>query len=93
MKAEALLRFCRLIFLKVIKLMKLLVFVDLPENPCVDDDMVFHVLVGHPNAPVPYLFMTVSKDAICDCELFDDSTDGFPDLCKCFSRYKASGIS
>ena len=73
--------------------MKFLVFVDLPENPCVDDDMVFHVLVGHPNASVPYLFMTVRKDAICDCELFDDSTDGFPDLCKCFSRYKASGIS
>ena len=60
------------------KINKLLVFVDLPENPCVDDDMVFHVLVGHPNAPVPYLFMTVSKDAICDCELFDDSTCGFP---------------
>ena len=74
MKAEALLRFCRLIFLKVRKLMKFLVFVDLPENPCVDDDMVFHVLVGHPNASVPYLFMTVRKDAICDCELFDDST-------------------
>ena len=78
MKAEALLRFCRLIFLKVRKLMKFLVFVDLPENPCVDDDMVFHVVVGHPNAPVSYLIMTVCKDANCDCEPFDDSTDGFP---------------
>ena len=58
MKAEARLRFCRLIFLKVRNLMKLLVFVDLPKNPCVDDDMVLHVVVGHPNAPVSYLFMT-----------------------------------
>ena len=66
MKAEALLRFCRLIFLKVRKLMKFLVFVDLPENPCVDDDMVFHVVVGHPNAPVSNLFMTVGKDPICE---------------------------
>ena len=78
MKAEALLRFCRLIFLEVRKLTMLLFFVDLPENPCVDDDMVFHVVVGHPNAPVSYLFMRLCKGAICDCEPFDDSTDGFP---------------
>ena len=93
MKAEARLRFCRLIFLKVRKSTKLLIFVELPENPCVDDDMVLHVVVGHPYAPVSYLFITVCKDAICDCEPFDDSTDGFPSLCKCFTRSKASGIS
>ena len=93
MKAEARLRFCRLIFLKVRKSTKLLIFVELPENPCVNDDMVFHVVVGHPYAPVSYLFITVCKGAICDCEPFDDSTDGFPSLCKCFSRSKASGIS
>ena len=78
MKAEALLRFCRLIFLKVRKKVKFLVFVDLPENPCVDDDMVFNIVVGHPNAPVSYLLITVCKGAICDCEPFDDSTEGFP---------------
>ena len=93
MKAEARLRFCRLIFLKVRKSTKLLIFVELPENPCVDDDMVLHVVVGHPYAPVSYLLITVCKDAISDCEPFDDSTDGFPSLCKCFARSKASGIS
>ena len=93
MKAEARLRFCRLIFLKVRKSTKLLIFVELPENPCVDDDMVLHVVVGHPYAPVSYLFITVCKGAICDCEPFDDSTDGFPSLCKCCTRSKASGIS
>ena len=37
----------------------ILVLFNMPEDPCVDDHMIFHIVIRHPDAPISNLIKPI----------------------------------